>query len=194
MKGCIILVECEPRPWPKKRIITKIKRGNILVQLKFPKLTPWFEKPEHRARWNRWTNAIKTEIKLHMLQHDIAMYPKGTPIALGFVIVSERPPSVSFRKRWYPVVKPDFDNYLYGIVNTLKGLLFEDDDQIVASLPSLGIYNDPQVMDAWNLPRQGVLINAQPIQLEPRQALSDLMDSWSFFTAYNRAEQAEMAL
>ena len=185
----LIKIECEPRPWPKKTIVAQ-RHGRAL---KFPMLVEQL-KGEPRQKWNRWKNAVKTQVKLHMLEHDIAMYPRGLPVALGFVIVQERPPSVSFRQRWYPVVRPDFDNYLYGIVNTLKGLLFEDDDQIVASLPSLGIYNDPQVMDTWDLPSQGVLINAQPIQLEPRQALSDLMDAWSFFTAYNQAEQAEMVL
>lgn len=55
----------------------------------------------------------------------------------GAVVVSVRfgllrPPSVSAKKRPFPIVKPDVDKLLRASIDPLIGVLFHDDAQVVA--------------------------------------------------------------
>lgn len=43
----------------------------------------------------------------------------------------ERPPSVSVRKRPYPITKPDADKLARAVWDALKGIIYADDSQVV---------------------------------------------------------------
>ena len=133
-KPIIITVEGIPQPWPKKQISMSYPEGG-------GRKRPFVYTRDPKGKWTAWKQSFTLQVKKHMMEHNIAPFEKGIPLALGTIIIIPRPKSVTIEKRPYPTVRPDYDNYKYGIVNLLKGLLFYDDDQIVADLPG-GMYYD----------------------------------------------------
>lgn len=115
-----------PRPWPKENR----RQGQY---------KPY--KVDKKGYWAGWHQSFTTQVKVWMNQNNIKMFPKGVPLAMGYLIFIPRPKTV---KRLYPTVIPDFDNYKYGMTNLLKGLLYYDDDQIVVDLEG-GLYYADQI-------------------------------------------------
>jgi Holliday junction resolvase RusA-like endonuclease len=56
----------------------------------------------------------------------------------------DRPSSVSTVKRPYPIVPPDIDKLLRGVQDSLTGVVYEDDAQIVRVL-AWKVYADNRV-------------------------------------------------
>jgi Holliday junction resolvase RusA-like endonuclease len=52
------------------------------------------------------------------------------PIIMKVGIVRSRPPSLPKRETW-PIKRPDLDNYLKGLMDSLRGIIYRDDAQVV---------------------------------------------------------------
>lgn len=100
---------------------------------------PRFTK-QGRAYTPSKTVAAENAIKMWLVQ----MNPPRLegPLALHATFFLKRPKSVP-KKRLYPNVRPDLDNYLKLILDAANGLLFEDDAQVV-SATLLKAYGDPE--------------------------------------------------
>lgn len=53
------------------------------------------------------------------------------PLKISIVFSITRPKSVSVKKRKYPTVRPDLDNYIKAVLDSLNGVLFHDDSQVI---------------------------------------------------------------
>ncbi len=58
-------------------------------------------------------------------------FAAGVPLAVTMTFVITKPPSVA-RKRVFPVVKPDGDNYQKLLMDACNGYLWSDDAQVCA--------------------------------------------------------------
>lgn len=59
-------------------------------------------------------------------------YKADTPIGVEFTFWLPRPPSVSIKKRPYPVKKPDIDNLFKGVADGMENVAYSTDSQIVS--------------------------------------------------------------
>lgn len=133
-----IVVVHIPEPFPKKTIVANDSWGN---RLPYPKLVTR-ERKSKRGKYKAWEKAVIYQAELSMRQQKWTMFEKGTPLAVGMVFWIPRPKSVKIHERPFPVVVPDLDNYKYAVTNILKGVAYNDDDQIVLELPSAKFYAD----------------------------------------------------
>ena len=89
-----------------------------------------------------WKSAVKLQA-LDCLRRD---YPDWKlligAVRLKCVFRLMRPPSVSERKRPYPIVKPDLDNLVKAVKDALKGIVWVDDCQVV-EMETEKRYDDP---------------------------------------------------
>jgi Holliday junction resolvase RusA-like endonuclease len=60
----------------------------------------------------------------------------------------DRPSSISKTKRPYPIVPPDVDKLLRGVQDSLSGVIYEDDAQIIRCL-AWKVYADTRVPGAF---------------------------------------------
>ena len=56
---------------------------------------------------------------------------KEVPLSVSVTFYIKRPKSVSVKKRPHPTTKPDVDNYLKLVLDSLNGIVIEDDSAIV---------------------------------------------------------------
>ena len=131
----IIKITSIARPWPKKELGTHKYSKRKLIYQRDPK-----------GYWKAFSESFRLQVKLWMNTNGVEMIARGVPLALGTLIFIPRPKTVSIKKRPFPVVSGkdsgDFDNYKYGIMNLLKGLLFHDDNQVVFDLEGGLFYAD----------------------------------------------------
>jgi hypothetical protein len=73
---------------------------------------------------------------------------------MHFVFV--RPESIKAHKRPYPVVKPDLDKLMRAVLDSLTGVIYVDDSQVVKAEPTKD-YG----------PRESVTIHVEAIEAEP---------------------------
>lgn len=59
------------------------------------------------------------------------LFGKHEPVAVSVIFCFQRPPSA--KKRKFPVVKPDLDKLVRGVYDSLTGIAFYDDAQVVQS-------------------------------------------------------------
>ena len=57
--------------------------------------------------------------------------PLEGPLEVIIEFFITRPKSVSIEKRPYPIVKPDLDNFIKGVLDGLNGITWYDDNQII---------------------------------------------------------------
>jgi Holliday junction resolvase RusA-like endonuclease len=69
-----------------------------------------------------WRAAIADEAKIAVTELDGA-------VAIGMVFVVARPKTV---KRLLPSVKPDLDKYVRAVMDSLTGIAYADDSQVVS--------------------------------------------------------------
>lgn len=70
------------------------------------------------------------------------------PVELEVMFYLDRPSSVSTVKRPYPVVPPDIDKLIRGVQDSLTGVIYEDDAQIIRCL-AWKVYADTRVPGAF---------------------------------------------
>jgi crossover junction endodeoxyribonuclease RusA len=70
------------------------------------------------------------------------------PVELEVMFYLDRPSSISRTKRPYPIVPPDVDKLLRGVQDSLSGVIYEDDAQIIRCL-AWKVYADTRVPGAF---------------------------------------------
>lgn len=67
---------------------------------------------------------------------------KHVPVKMDVTFRLAKPASVS-KKRTYPVVRPDLDKCVRALADSLTGVMWQDDSQLV-SLTAHKVYGDPE--------------------------------------------------
>lgn len=73
------------------------------------------------------TSEAEDLIRLALLKNEIHFHA-GTPLEMELIFYLPKPKSV---KRQYPAVKPDIDNYVKLVMDSLQHFLYPNDSQIV---------------------------------------------------------------
>jgi len=104
------VIECIPRPWPKKQVNRK---------------TGMLYRRDPKKLFYQYEHTIRHEIG-RQLNHNIN--PTENPVILTCHFFIPRPKS---NKNSLPATRPDLDNYMYAIANILQNGIYIDDKQIV---------------------------------------------------------------
>ena len=110
------------QPVPKARARTVVRNGRVMSFT--PKATQEAEA------------AIRAEIVGCQ-----EFFEAGIPLAVRLLFVVTKPPSIP-KKRTYPSVKPDLDNYTKSVLDACNGFLWADDSQ-VCTLEASKQYGSP---------------------------------------------------
>ena len=100
-------------------------------------------RPKFTKRGFTYTPA-KTEAAEKYIRAFVSGYPSfapGLPLAMSIDFYLTKPKSVG-KKREFPTTRPDIDNYIKLVFDSLNGVLFDDDSQIISLLASKK-YGDP---------------------------------------------------
>ncbi len=92
-------------------------------------------RPKFTKRGFAYTPA-KTKDAEKFIRAFVSGYPKfatGLPLAMSIDFYLSKPKSVG-KKREFPTTRPDIDNYCKLILDSLNGVLFHDDGQIIRLL------------------------------------------------------------
>lgn len=79
-----------------------------------------------------WRNAVKQAAEIAVASE--GWVPVAGPVELEVMFYLDRPSSVSKGKRPYPIVPPDTDKLLRGVGDSLSGVVYDDDSQIIRVL------------------------------------------------------------
>jgi Holliday junction resolvase RusA-like endonuclease len=112
-------------PVPKARARTIVRNGRVMSFT--PKNTQDAE------------NAIRAQIM------DLKPFGAGLPLDVKLEFYITKPPSVN-KKRIYPVIRPDIDNYQKLVFDALNGYLIPDDSQII-KVEAAKYYGSPPRID-----------------------------------------------
>lgn len=74
-------------------------------------------------------SCIRTDILEQTFKQGHIFFPVGVPISVDMTFVVSRPRTAP-KKRTYPVVKPDGDNYQKLVFDACNGYLWADDAQV----------------------------------------------------------------
>lgn len=79
-----------------------------------------------------WRTAVKRAAQ-HAIELEAWACVSG-PVELEVMFYLERPSTVTAIKRPYPIVPPDVDKLIRGIGDSLTGVVYDDDSQIIRVL------------------------------------------------------------
>ena len=100
--------------------------------------------PEDTAIWEQ-------EVRLAALPHRPRV-PLDGPLEAEMTFYLYRPGG---KKREYPCVRPDLDNYAKSVLDALNGIIYTDDSRIV-KLTLSKLYGDPRVeVKIWEVEARG---------------------------------------
>lgn len=102
------------------------------------------DNPELKEFRQKVAAAAKNEMWILDLDDSKPMAGKHVPVEMVCTFYFERP--VSCKKRLYPAVKPDIDKLLRAVFDSLTGVAYEDDGQVV-SLVSRKEYGTPERLE-----------------------------------------------
>lgn len=88
-------------------------------------------KPYYSDKFYEWQEHVRSVVKANMYTRDIPPFDQGQPLCLECAFYFIRPKSVSKKNRLHPTVRPDSSNLLKVIEDSLNGILWYDDAQIV---------------------------------------------------------------
>jgi len=86
------------------------------------------------------TRAYEDQLKAHITSHllrELGSFSKVSsalmdyPVQVEVIFNIKRPKSVSEKKRKYPIVKPDIDNYIKALFDAMNGIVWKDDSLVV---------------------------------------------------------------
>lgn len=81
--------------------------------------------------WRQQLTQTALEVTLGPHAPENLPFPKHVPVALGLHFFIEKPASIA-KKRQYPAVKPDLSKLLRCVEDSLTGVVYHDDAQIVS--------------------------------------------------------------
>jgi Holliday junction resolvase RusA-like endonuclease len=122
-------------PIPKARARTVVNNGKVHSYT--PKATQEAE------------NTIREEIvrqtsyEEHGLMHG-TLCPAGSPLKVDLRFVILKPPSTPKKRQW-PVVRPDWDNYAKLVMDACNGYLWADDSQVCSCLTTKEYGSPPRI-------------------------------------------------
>ena len=90
----------------------------------------WLNK-EAGEKWEIWERHVTLAIANIMMDLNMDMIPAPNPIKIGMDIWRTKPKSNKLPR---PSKRPDFSNFKYDLENSLQGILYEDDGQIVGTV------------------------------------------------------------
>ena len=109
------------RPEPQGSSKAFVRGGRAHITSDNKKLRPF------RSEVTRCAMAELAEMNLPM-----PLFGKHVPVKVKYVFLFRRPGSIP-KRRLHPVVKPDLDKLERATCDSLTGVLFHDDAQVVAS-------------------------------------------------------------
>ena len=74
---------------------------------------------------------FENSVKAWAIGQTFFLLEKDTPLSVSVDFYITRPKSVSVKKRPFPTVKSDLDNYEKALLDALNGIVWKDDSQIV---------------------------------------------------------------
>lgn len=77
----------------------------------------------------KWREKVTIAAKEQVRTKDLKQYERDTPVRVDLLFVFKRPKSV--RDRVHPTVKPDKDKLERAVLDSLTGVLYADDAQVV---------------------------------------------------------------
>ncbi len=117
-----ITVTCYVHPEPQGSAKAFVIAGKARVTSDNRKLKPYRQEV---------TRTAMAELERQNIARPAAA--KHTPVWLKVNFFLAKPASIP-KRRQYPVVKPDIDKLLRATLDSLTGVLFEDDAQVIACL------------------------------------------------------------
>jgi Holliday junction resolvase RusA-like endonuclease len=119
------------KPIPKARARTVIHNGKVTSYT--PRTTAEAEK------------VIAMEILDWREKNDMQEYfPAGVPLHVDLRFVVLRPSSTPKKRKW-PVVRPDWDNYAKLVMDACNGYLWADDSQVCSCLTNKEYGTPPRI-------------------------------------------------
>lgn len=79
-----------------------------------------------------WRNAVRLAAEDAVTVNGWARV--AGPVELEILFYLDRPSSISTVKRPYPIVPPDIDKLIRGVGDSLTGVIYDDDSQIIRVL------------------------------------------------------------
>jgi Holliday junction resolvase RusA-like endonuclease len=79
----------------------------------------------------------------------IPLIEKTTAVKISLHFVFLRPESVKAHKRPYPVVKPDIDKLMRAVLDSLTGVVYVDDSQVVEGGKITKMYGPQECVTVW---------------------------------------------
>lgn len=100
---------------------------------------------------NEKTKDWQMDVRIIALRHKPSEVTRSKAVRVHLTFYVPRPASVSYKKRRYPIVKPDIDKLSRTILDALNGVAYVDDSQVVC-LHTRKFYGDnPGVVVAVRL-------------------------------------------
>jgi crossover junction endodeoxyribonuclease RusA len=111
------------RPQPQGSARAFVRNGHAAVTSANAKLKPY-------------RHTVTAVVRQACLDEGLSLplAPKHVPVGVGMEFFFERPASIP-KKRVEMVVKPDLDKLIRATLDSLTGVLFHDDAQVVALTP-----------------------------------------------------------
>lgn len=114
-----------PRPQGSTRAFVPKGWSRPIITSDNPKLKPWRQQIAGAA----------VALNIQPFERDVAL-------AMSLSFYFEKPPSA--KKRIYPTVKPDSDKLIRAILDSLTGILYADDAQVVRFNRIEKLYGQPE--------------------------------------------------
>lgn len=97
-----------------------------------PKGRPRFSKMGDfvRAYTDSKTRSYEAELRKLIRQQYEGDVLEGKAYYLKIIFNLKRPKSVSEKKRFHPIVKPDIDNLVKSVMDAMNGIIYKDDNLI----------------------------------------------------------------
>jgi len=121
-----------PQPWPKKTLAPKKGGGMRMVPTDVRKV----KGVKVYGTKQRWIDAVQLSASLAMKGQEVLALK--VPVIVSYEFYLSKPKSA---KRKYMTTVPDLDNLAYAVTNALKGIVYEDDSQVV-QMTAVKIYAD----------------------------------------------------
>lgn len=127
----MIIIEGKPEPQLRPRA-RRTGKGVMLYDPKKTKDYKNYVEMSAKQQWNKkpLENALEVNIDIYR------QIPKST---------SKKRRRLKNERKIRPIVKPDIDNYTKGILDSLNGIVWKDDSQVVSLIANKYYSDNPRV-------------------------------------------------